>query len=56
MRFAFAIATACDAAATYVPAIPLWLEILVSLGGLAGAAGFTRWYGDRVRRSIPVTI
>jgi len=27
-----------------------------SLGGLAGAAGFTRWYGDRVRRSIPVTI
>lgn len=51
----FALATACDAAATYVPAIPLWIEIVLSLGGLAAAAWFTGWYRARAERAIPAT-
>jgi hypothetical protein len=49
---AFAVATACDAAANYVPGIPLWPEVAVSVAALAGAAWFTFWYRDRVRRRV----
>ena len=50
----FALATACDAAATYVPAVPLWLEVVLSTAGLAGAVWFTFWYRDRARRAVVV--
>jgi len=49
---AFAIVTASDAAAAYIPEIPLWLEIAVSVAALVGAVWFTFWYRDRVRRLI----
>ncbi len=51
----FALAAACDAAATYVPAVPLWIEIVLTLGGLAAAAWFTVWYRTRAERAIPAT-
>jgi len=50
---AFIVATLCDAAATYAPAVPLWFEIAATVGALAGAIWFTNWYPARIRRNIP---
>ena len=47
---AFAIMTAADAAAQYVEAIPLWVEIAATVAAFAGAVVFTRWYPAVVRR------
>ena len=51
----FLIATACDAAAIYVPAIPLTAEIVVSIAALVIAIWFTASYPARVRRRLPGT-
>ena len=47
---AFAVMTAADAAAHYVEAIPLWVEIAASVIAFAVAIWFTRWYPAVVRR------
>ena len=47
---ALAVLVAADAAAEYVPAVPLWFDIAGSIGALVGAIWFTRWYPARVRR------
>lgn len=49
---AFAIMTAADAAAEYVEAIPLWIDIAVSIAAFAAAIWFTRWYPALVRRRV----
>jgi hypothetical protein len=49
----FLVAAACDAAAIYLPAVPLGVLVVVSIAALVGAAWFTAWYPARVRRNIP---
>jgi hypothetical protein len=49
---AFAVITAADAAAHYVEAIPLWIDIAASVVAFAGAVWFTRWYPAVVRRRV----
>jgi hypothetical protein len=46
----FAIHAAADAAAEYVPAIPLSLDVAVSIAALAVAVWFSLWYPGIVRR------
>lgn len=47
---AFLILVAADAAAEYLAAIPLWLDVVASIGALTGCVGFTIWYPSAVRR------
>ena len=49
---AFAVLVAADAAAEYVPAVPLWVDIGTSVAALLVGIWFTRWYPDRVRRAV----
>ena len=46
----FAIHVAADAAAEYVPAIPIWLDVVVSVAAFGGAVWFSRRYPEAVRR------
>jgi hypothetical protein len=46
----FAILVAADAAAEYVPSIPIWLDVAVSIAAFGGAVWFSRRYPDVVRR------
>lgn len=50
---AFAVMAAADAAAAYLPAVPLALDIAATAAALAGAAWFTLWYPARLRRAAP---
>ena len=47
---AFAVLVAADAAAEYVPAIPLWIDIAASVAVFVVAVWFSRVYPDVVRR------
>jgi len=47
---AFAVLVAADAAAEYVPAIPVRVDVAASIAVLAFAFWFTRWYPARVRQ------
>ena len=47
----FAVHAAADAAAQYLPAIPLFIDIAASLGTLAAALWFTFWYPAVARRA-----
>ena len=47
---AFAVHVAADAAAEYVPGMPLWLDIVASIAAFIGAVWFTRWYPAAVQR------
>jgi hypothetical protein len=47
---AFAVMTAADAAAQYVEAIPLWIDIAATIAAFVAAVWFTRWYPVVVRR------
>src|SRR5580658_1270224 len=47
---AFAVMTAADAAAQYVEAIPVWVDIAATIAAFVGAFWFTRWYPAVVRR------
>jgi hypothetical protein len=49
---AIAVMTVADAAAHYVEAIPLWMDIAASIIAFAGAVWFTRWYPAVVRRRV----
>lgn len=51
---AFAGLVAADAAAEYVPAVPLWLDVAASIAVFAGAVWFTGWYPGQVRRRFGV--
>lgn len=46
----FAIHVAADGAAQYVPAIPIWLDVAVSIAAFGGAVWFSRWYPAAVQR------
>jgi hypothetical protein len=48
---AFAVLIAADAAAAYVPRVPVPVDVCVSVVALAGAFWFTGWYPERVRRA-----
>jgi hypothetical protein len=47
---AFAVMTGADAAAEYVAAIPLWIDIVASVAAFAAALWFTQWYSALVTR------
>jgi hypothetical protein len=49
---AFAVLVAADAAAEYVPTVPLWVDVGASVAALVVAIWFTRSYPDRVRRAV----
>jgi hypothetical protein len=46
----FAIHVAADAAAEYVSAIPIWVDVVVSIAAFVGAVFFSRRYPVAVRR------
>ncbi len=46
----FAIHVAADGAAEYVPAIPIWLDVAVSIAAFVGAVWFSRRYPAAVQR------
>jgi uncharacterized membrane protein len=46
----FAIHVGADAAAQYVPAIPIWVDVVVSIAAFVGAIWFTRSYPQAVQR------
>lgn len=48
---AFAVLVAADAAAEFVEAIPLWVDIGGSIAAFIAAVGFTIWYPAKVRRT-----
>lgn len=47
---AFAVLVAADAAAEYVPVIPLTVDVVASILAIAGAIAFTSWYPAKLRR------
>ena len=47
---AFVVLVLADAAAEWVPAVPLWLDIIASIAAFLGAVWFTRWYPAMVQR------
>ena len=47
---AFAVMTAADAAAEFVEAIPLWLDVAATIAAFVAAVWFTQWYPALVRR------
>lgn len=47
---AFAVMAGADAAAQYVDAIPLWIDIAATVAAFAAAFWFTRWSSARARR------
>jgi hypothetical protein len=47
---AFAVMAAADAAAEYVEAIPVWIDIAATVAAFVAALWFTRWYSALVRR------
>ena len=47
---AFAMLVVADAAAEWVPAVPLWLDVVASIAAFVGAVWFTRWYPAMVQR------
>jgi hypothetical protein len=46
----FAILVAADVAAEYVSAIPIWLDVWISIAAFVGAVVFSRRYPEAVRR------
>jgi hypothetical protein len=52
----FIVAAACDAAAIYLPAIPLGVLVAVSVAAFVVAIWFSTWYPARVRRNIPAGV
>ena len=46
----FAIHVAADGAAEYAPAIPIWLDVVVSIAAFVGAVWFSRRYPEAVQR------
>lgn len=47
---AFAALVAADAAAEWVPAVPLWVDVAGSVAAFAAAVWFSRWYPAAVQR------
>jgi hypothetical protein len=47
---AFAVMAGADAAAQYVEAIPLWIDIAATVAAFAAAFWITRWSSARARR------
>jgi hypothetical protein len=49
---AFLVMAAADAAAEYVEAIPLWIDIAAAIAAFVAAVWFTQWYPALVRRRV----
>jgi hypothetical protein len=51
---AFAVMTIADAAAEYVEAIPLWIDVAATIVAFVVAVWFTKWYPAMIRRGVSV--
>lgn len=49
---AFAVMVAADVAAEWMPAIPIWVDVVASAVAFAAAVGWSRWYPAKVRRAV----
>ncbi|MDB5827841.1 MAG: hypothetical protein JWQ73_2061 [Variovorax sp.] len=49
---AFGLMVLADVAMIYLPAIPLWVGVAVTIGALVAAVKYTQWYPDRVRDRV----
>jgi hypothetical protein len=49
---AFAVMVAADAAAEWVSAIPIWVDVVVSIAAFLAAVWWSRWYPAKVRRAV----
>jgi hypothetical protein len=47
---AFAVLVAADAAAEYLPSVPIWMDVAATIAAFGGAVGFTIWYPAMLRR------
>jgi uncharacterized membrane protein len=47
---ALGLVTICDAAAEYVPAVPISVDVAVAVSAFVAAVWFTRWYPTALRR------
>lgn len=48
---ALVVLVAADWAAEYLPAVPLWIDVVTSILAFVGAVWFTIWYPARLRRT-----
>lgn len=46
---AFALMVLADVAMVYVPSLPLWVGIAVTVAAIVGAVRFTQWYPEHMR-------
>ena len=46
---AFALMVLADVAMVYVPSLPLWVGIAVTVVAIVGAIRFTQWYPEHMR-------
>ena len=49
---AFAVMVAADAAAEWVSAIPIWVDVVASIAAFLAAVWWSRWYPAKVRRAV----
>jgi len=49
---AFAVLVVADAAAEWVPSIPIHVDVVASIVAFAAAVWFTTWYPERIRRAF----
>jgi hypothetical protein len=50
----FAVLVAADAAAEWIPSIPIQVDVVTSIAAFAAALWFTSWYPERIRRAFAV--
>jgi hypothetical protein len=48
---AFAVLVGADAAAEWLPSVPIWVDVAASVAAFAGAVWFSSWYPARVQRT-----
>lgn len=46
---AFGLMVLADVAMVYMPALPLWVGIAVTVAAIVGAIRFTQWYPEHMR-------
>ena len=53
---AFAAMVATHAAVVFVPAVPMWLDIVVTIFALAAALRFTAWFPEHARKKAGAAV
>jgi hypothetical protein len=53
---AFAMMAAADVSAEWVPAIPIWVDVVASVAAFVAAMAWSRWYPAKVRRAVAAAL